>query len=149
MRTYEAAFLDQIVAEGPIGYAFIIVVFEERATDPFLFVTSEKNNPEAGAEIFHELGLEPDTMLVETGRSHFCAYATKEAHHSLGDSDDWADQEKFEIAAFKIFAEQLVETPVLLLACIEVRFAASGISSQHTCFVSCIWSTEDPSCQTT
>jgi hypothetical protein len=111
---YEAAFLDLIVAEGPIGYEFIIVVFEQQATAPFLFVTSEKNDHGAEADIFQELGLEPDMLSLKTGKSHFLCLFDKTGHHNLGDSDEWGDAGKFELAALKILAEQLGETPVVV-----------------------------------
>ena len=110
---YEAAFLDQIVAEGPIGYEFIVAVFEESATDPFLFVTSERNDPSAGLEMFRELGIEEDMAPVAQGESHFLCVFDESGHRNLGDSNDWGDAEKFETAALRILTERLGGTPTL------------------------------------
>jgi hypothetical protein len=109
---YEAAFLDQIVAEGPIGYEYIIVVFEQGATDPFLFVTSERNDATAAREFFQELELDPDMMPQEQGESHFLCLFDEQGHSNFGDSNDWGDAEKFEAAALKILTERLGEKPV-------------------------------------
>lgn len=94
--SYEAAFLEQIVAEGRIGYEFIIVVFQQGATDPFLFVTSERN------------------ALPMSGKSHYLCLFDKEGHYTLRDSDDWGDAEKFETAALEILAKKLGATPVVV-----------------------------------
>jgi len=113
---YEAAFLDQIVAEEivKIGYEFMIVVFEENATDPFLFVTSERNDPEASAKGFQELGIDPEMISADKGESHFLCLFDKHGHHNLGDSNDWGDEEKFEAAALRILTERLGERPVVV-----------------------------------
>lgn len=112
---YEAAFLDQVIAaEGSVEYEFIIVVFEKGATDPFLFVTSEKNDPMAAAKLFQELGLEPDMMPIDRGASHFLCIFDKNGHHNLGDSNDWGESEKFEMAALKILTERLGEMPIIV-----------------------------------
>jgi|1185.fasta_scaffold627588_2 hypothetical protein len=111
---YEAVLLDQIVAEGSIGYEFIIVVFKEGATDPFLFVTSERNDPDAGAELFREMEIEPEMDPVDKGKSHFLCLFDEQGHFNLGDSDDWGDVEKFEAVALKILADRLGETPVVI-----------------------------------
>lgn len=109
---YEAAFLEQIVAEGPVGYEFIMVVFEEGATDPFLFVTSERNDPVAGSEFWPEIGLGPDMLPDDLGKSHFLCIFDEHGHHNLGDSNDWGNAEKFEVAALQILTQRLGGTPV-------------------------------------
>ncbi|MBI3610876.1 MAG: DUF4062 domain-containing protein [Nitrospirae bacterium] len=110
---YGAAFLDQIVAEGPIRYEFIIVVFEENATTPFLFVTSERSDPEADAELFRKLGIEPDMVPMGQGECYFLCMFDEQGHHNIGKSNDWSDAEKFEVAALKILTERLGKTPVI------------------------------------
>jgi len=110
---YEAAFLDRIVSEE-IGYEFIIVVFEGKNADPFLFVTSERNDSDANAESFRELGLDPETLSAEKSESHFLCLFDKHGHHNFGDSNDWGDAEKFEVAALRILTEQLGEAPIVV-----------------------------------
>lgn len=109
---YEAVFLEKIVAEGPIEYEFIIVVIEQGATDPFLFVTSERNDPAASAKVLEEMGLPRDMISTTEGESHFLCVFDKSGHHNLGDSNDWGDAEKFEVAALEILTQRLGGTPV-------------------------------------
>ncbi len=109
---YEAAFLDQIVAEGSIEYDFIIVVFEEKATDPFLLVTSERNDPGADAQLLQDLGLDPDMMADENGATHFLCLFDEQGHQNFAGSSDWGDADKFEAAALRILTQRLGGTPM-------------------------------------
>jgi hypothetical protein len=63
-------------------------------------------------DIFRELGLDQDVTFSAHGESHFLCVFDEQGHHNLGDSNEWADPEKFEAAALKILAERLGEYPV-------------------------------------
>jgi hypothetical protein len=107
---YEAALFTDIEAEGSIGYEYLVAVFEPGIRDPFLLVSSERNNPAADAEFLRELGLEPQDIDTSNG-SHFLCVFDEEGHHNLGPSDEWADLEAFEKAALRVLAQRLGETP--------------------------------------
>ena len=111
---YEAAFLEQIIAEGPIGYEFMIVVFEQGATDPFLFVTSERNDPGANAELAKELGLESEELPQQEGESHFLCLFDEGGHRNFGDSNDWGNRAKFESEALRILEHRLGAKPIAI-----------------------------------
>jgi hypothetical protein len=90
------------------------VLAKDRATDPLLLVTSERNDPGAASDIFQELGLEPDLFPTDEGESHFLCLFDEQGHHNLGNSNDWGDAEKFEVAALKILSKWLGEIPVIV-----------------------------------
>jgi hypothetical protein len=109
---YEAALLDTIESEGPIGYEYIVVVFEQGGANPFLFVTSERNDPQAARELSAELGLDMDVEHPRESGSHFLCVFDERGHTNLGDSDAWGDAAAFETAAMGILAERLGDEPV-------------------------------------
>jgi hypothetical protein len=109
---YEAALLNHIESDGSIGYEYIVAVFEPGAPDPFLFVTSERNDPVAAAGFLAELGLDPEDIADEQPGSHFLCVFDEAGHGNLGKSDDWADQAKFEAAALAILRDRLGADPV-------------------------------------
>jgi hypothetical protein len=107
---YEAALLTDIEAEGSIEYEYIVAVFEPGVRDPFLLVTSERNDPEEATAVLRELGMETQDFDGDDG-SHFLCVFDESGHSNLGPSDDWADIDRFEEAALRIVAERLGETP--------------------------------------
>lgn len=85
-----AVLLGNIVSAGMVQYLYILVVYE-RDGDPCLFVASEVNSEREA------LG----------GGSHFLGVFPGEEHLNLGDSDEWADQERFIARALEIAQERL------------------------------------------
>lgn len=109
---YEAALLDQIVTVGRlVAYEYIIVVFEKTAEEPFFLVTSERNDAQANAELFRELGLEPEMLASERGGTHFLCVFSGGVHQNLGDSNEWAEIDRFEAAALNILTKELGQRP--------------------------------------
>jgi hypothetical protein len=106
--------LDTIEEEGSIGYEYIIVVFEPGVRDPFLFITSERNDSSANQEVLLELGMNIDDIAAEKSGSHFLCIFDKEGHSNLGDSDAWADMAAFEKAAMSILSQRLGDEPVVV-----------------------------------
>lgn len=106
---YSAAFVGDIKSEQGIQYEFIIVVFEGESPDPFLFVTSERNDPEASRKLLAEIGLESldDPDPVQQGGSHFLCVFDERGHSNLGDSNDWGNAGKFEQAALEYLQKKL------------------------------------------
>jgi hypothetical protein len=111
---HEAVFLSKIVSDGFIGYNFIIVVFENNTTDPFLFVTSERDNCAWSSGLFKDRGLEANGAPIVKEESHFLCLFDKKGHSILDHSDDWGDPQKFETAALKILKERFGETPIIV-----------------------------------
>jgi hypothetical protein len=83
---HTAILLDNIESKGSVQYRFILAVFSDQTREPCLFVTSEVN------AMAKELG----------GGSHFLGLFPGDGHMNYGDSDDWADMEKFEKAAVEL-----------------------------------------------
>jgi hypothetical protein len=112
---YEAVLLDTIEEEGSIGYEYIIAVFEPGVRDPFLFVTSERNNSYEDQELLQELGISADDIeATESGSSHFLCIFDKDGHYNLGDSDAWGDMAAFEKEAMNILAARLGDKPIVV-----------------------------------
>lgn len=89
-----AVFFDNIVPKGRIRYSYIVAVFAKDDTEPFLFITAEKN----------------DTKLAP-GSDFLCLF-DEGGHHNLGSSDDWGDAAKFEAQALEILRKRLGANPV-------------------------------------
>ncbi len=111
---YDAALMDNITAEGPVEYEYIIAVFERDNDDPFLFVTSERNDPGEAKIFFEEMGLDPEDFPVAQGESHFLCLFDESGHKNLGDSNDWADIGKFEKQALIMLEKILGTKPTLV-----------------------------------
>jgi hypothetical protein len=86
----QAVLLDNIISAGMVQYQYILVVYE-RDGEPCFFVASEIN---AEKEAFG-------------GGSHFLGVFPGDGHENLGDSDEWADRERFAARAFAIAQERL------------------------------------------
>lgn len=108
---FDIAFLEEIVTLGLTEYEFIFAVFEEGATTPFLFVTSERKIASGDDTDWEDLGLSEDDFPLEEGGSHFLCIFDTGAHYNYGDSNDWADANKFEAAALEILADRLGGIP--------------------------------------
>lgn len=78
LGAYEAVLLGDIEPSGVIEYLHILVVFDENRV-PCFFVAAEVNSMAA----------------TFGGGSHFLGVFDGEGHSNLGDSNDWADPEKF------------------------------------------------------
>ena len=76
-------------SSGPIQYEFIFAVFEGGAKTPCYCVTSE------GTLLAEELG----------DGSHFLCEFDKELHRNFGDSNEWADEERFLSKAIQMMKE--------------------------------------------
>ena len=107
---HQAVLFEEVDAEGPVGYEYIVAVFEPGVRDPGLFVTSERNDPEAAADLMREMGLEPEEPDPTQG-SHFLCVFDERGHHNFGHSDDWGDLAKFEEAALRVLADRLGAAP--------------------------------------
>ena len=77
--------MTQIVAAGAIQYQYMVVVYDND-NEPCLFVASEVNSM---AKAFG-------------GGSHFLGVFPGDGHSNMGDSNDWADQDKFFARASEI-----------------------------------------------
>lgn len=85
----EAVLLGNIVSAGNVEYLFILAVYEQ--DEACFFVASEVNQHQA------EFG----------GGSHFLGVFPGNGHENLGDSDTWADRERFVKQALAIVRERL------------------------------------------
>ena len=80
-----------IKAIGEIEYAYLFVVYDLATRQPVLIVSSEKN-----------------TMQKRFGGgSHFLGLFDGTGHANLGDSNDWAVQEKFFQKALQVVDKQM------------------------------------------
>lgn len=95
-----AALLDEIVADGGIGYEYLVAVFEPGGDEPFLLVSSERNRRH-----------DPLRTDPGAGASHFFCFFDEQGHHNMGDSDDWGDPDLFEAEALR-FLERRLGAPV-------------------------------------
>ena len=86
----EAVLLGNIVSAGMVQYLYLLVVYESDG-QPCLFDASELN---ADREAFG-------------GGSHFLGVFTGDGHLNMGDSDEWANQERFVERALAIARERL------------------------------------------
>jgi len=86
----KAVLLGNIVSAGMVQYLYILVVYEQDG-EPCLFVASEVNQDR---EAFG-------------GGSHFLGVFPGDGHLNLGDSDEWADRERFVERALAIARERL------------------------------------------
>jgi hypothetical protein len=88
--TRTAVLFCNIISAGQIKYHLIMAVFEEDSDTPCYAVASEEN---AFAKVFG-------------GGSHIIGLFPGEVHVNLGDSDDWADEDKFSAEALKLIANK-------------------------------------------
>jgi hypothetical protein len=86
----QAVLLGNIVSAGMVKYLYILVVYE-RDGEPCLFVASEVNEER---EAFG-------------GGSHFLGVFPGDGHLNLGDSDEWANRERFVERALGIARERV------------------------------------------
>jgi hypothetical protein len=82
---YQAVLFGDIVPTGPIAYLFILVVYDPE-NRPCFFVAAEVNS----------------MASLLGGGSHFLGVFDSEGHSNLGDSNDWADPEKFAAEALRL-----------------------------------------------
>jgi hypothetical protein len=86
----EAVLLGDVVAAGRVEYLYILAVYDPDG-EPCLFVASEVNAMHA----------------TFGGGSHFLGVFPGEGHFNMGDSDEWADRERFTERALAIARERL------------------------------------------
>ena len=92
---YEAVLLGDIQSAGLIKYEYVLQVIHKATRMPCLYVAAEEN------EMANVLG----------GGSHFLCVFQGGDHRNYGDSDDWADVDKFATRALQLASETL-GTPV-------------------------------------
>jgi hypothetical protein len=85
-----------VIARGKIRYRYIFELRLKESKSALLYVTSEQN------AMYGVFGSD----LTSDG-SHFLCMFRGRLHYNLGDSNDWADIEKFEARAIAIIAQQL------------------------------------------
>jgi hypothetical protein len=90
-ENHVAIFFDQVKSAGQIQYAYLLVVYDRVTEKPVYIVASEVNTMRDG------LG----------GGSHFLGVFPGDGHLNLGDSDDWADADKFLHRAIGLAATHL------------------------------------------
>ena len=88
---YGASLFGDIESSGSVHYLYVLALIEVAQEEVSLYVTSEVN------ELAQELG----------GGSHFLCVFNNEGHHNLGNSDDWADLERFATKALSLAGEML------------------------------------------
>ena len=89
-------------------------MFEPGVRDPFLFITSERNDSSANQELLQELGINIDDIVAEKSGSHFLCIFDERGHSNQGHSDDWGDMAAFEKAAMSILSQRLGDEPVVI-----------------------------------
>jgi hypothetical protein len=87
---HRAVLLGDIVSAGPVRYEYILAVYDP-AGEPCLFVASEVN----------------EGRQAMGGGSHFLGVFPGDCHANYGDSDEWADMERFAERAVALAREQL------------------------------------------
>ena len=88
---YLLVLLTAVNSSDVVGYAHLLVAFDKTTHEPRFVVAAEKNDtPGAGLE------------------SHFLGGFSGKGHINYGESDDWADIEKFEIRAREIVMKELI-----------------------------------------
>ena len=85
-----------VIARGKIRYRYIFELRLKETKSALLYVTSEQN------AMYGVFGSE-----LTSNRRHFLCMFRGGLHYNFGDSNDWADIEKFEARAITIIAEQL------------------------------------------
>jgi hypothetical protein len=86
----DAVLLGNIVSAGMVQYLYILAVYEPGGA-PCLFVASEVN----------------DTQVAFGGGSHFLGVFPGDGHANYGDSNEWADRERFLKQALEIAQKRL------------------------------------------
>ena len=88
---YGASLFGDIESSGSVQYLYVLALIELDQEEVSLYITSEVN------DLAQEFG----------GGSHFLCVFNNEGHHNLGDSDDWADLERFATKALSLAGELL------------------------------------------
>ena len=93
---YVGVLYTDIIAAGKIRYRYMFAIRSKESQSIFLHITSELNTT---------YGLFGRGVAGEG--THFLCMFRDSLHHNFGDSNDWADIEKFEARAMAIAAEQV------------------------------------------
>jgi hypothetical protein len=86
---HTAVLLTDVESSGQVEYEHLLVLFEVGRQDPIAFISSEVKD-----DLFEE----------KRGSHYLCAFIGDE-HSNFGESDDWADLDRFEEAALDLIRD--------------------------------------------